>query len=303
MSLDVVDDGCSAEAVRQAADGITADDPDFKDTVPYLNSVSESLKDECLKQLIALKQKLLREFAEVLCLIERKYTLKYAESLSEAREQQTVARYYQNTAEKQKKIIEKMADALQRRRVRYQLARCFNAWQRIARNARKAKASAEDSDEVRDKAGGDSDCIDIEYMRTEEIGNKVYERKLSAQLSKAFEQEALAKECRKYHAGPPCSGKVCKCKRQTERLRYRRVEQLECELEQARRREQMLLEQKHQAEAKYRQAILHGMNLGKARDDSQNDSPASECLGMKTTTVCRRRVESSDSTLPPARDD
>ena len=47
----------------------------------------------CLqKQLIALKQKLLREFAEVLCLVERKYTLKYAETLAEAREQQTVAR-------------------------------------------------------------------------------------------------------------------------------------------------------------------------------------------------------------------
>ena len=34
--------------MRQAADGVTADDPDFKDTVPYLTSVSDGLKQECL---------------------------------------------------------------------------------------------------------------------------------------------------------------------------------------------------------------------------------------------------------------
>ena len=39
---------CAAEAVRQAADGVTADDPDFKDTVPYLTTVSDGLKQECL---------------------------------------------------------------------------------------------------------------------------------------------------------------------------------------------------------------------------------------------------------------
>ena len=38
----------AAEAVRQAADGVTADDPDFKETVPYLTTVSDGLKQECL---------------------------------------------------------------------------------------------------------------------------------------------------------------------------------------------------------------------------------------------------------------
>ncbi|KAF0294871.1 hypothetical protein FJT64_007505 [Amphibalanus amphitrite] len=299
VDLDQVGDGCSAEAVRQAADGVTADDPDFKETVPYLTTVSDGLKQECLKQLIALKQKLLREFAEVLCLIERKYTLKYAESLSEAREQQTVARYYQMAYEKNRKIVEKMAAALYQRRLRCLLRRCFSAWHRAARQARSGK-NGEQPDEPDGQAGGDSDCIDIEYTRTEEIGTKVYERKLTAQLTKALERDARAQECRKYHTGPPCPGKVCRCKRQAERQRYRRIEQLECELELAKRREQQLMEQKHLAETKYRQAVLRGMSVMK--EGGLGDTPTpSECAPTKTTTICRRRVDSSDSTLPPAR--
>ena len=39
--------------------------------------------------------------------------------------------------------------------------------------------------------------------------------------------------------------------------------QLECELELAKRREQQLMEQKHLAEAKYRQAVLRGMSVTK----------------------------------------
>ena len=38
----------AAEAVRQAAEGVTADDPDFSDTVPYLTTVSDGLKQEWL---------------------------------------------------------------------------------------------------------------------------------------------------------------------------------------------------------------------------------------------------------------
>ena len=37
--------------------------------------------------------------------------------------------------------------------------------------------------------------------------------------------------------------------------------QLECELELAKRREQQLVEQKHNIETKYRQAVLRGMNV------------------------------------------
>ncbi|KAF0301345.1 hypothetical protein FJT64_026350 [Amphibalanus amphitrite] len=213
VDLDQVGDGCSAEAVRQAADGVTADDPDFKETVPYLTTVSDGLKQECLAR---------------------------------------------------------------------------------------AGKNGEQPDEPDGQAGGDSDCIDIEYTRTEEIGTKVYERKLTAQLTKALERDARAQECRKYHTGPPCPGKVCRCKRQAERQRYRRIEQLECELELAKRREQQLMEQKHLAETKYRQAVLRGMSVMK--DGGLGDTPTpSECAPTKTTTICRRRVDSSDSTLPPAR--
>ena len=67
------------------------------------------------------------------------------------------------------------------------------------------------------------------WQRTEEIGTKVYERKLTAQLTKALERDARAQECRKYHTGPPCPGKVCRCKRQAERQRFRRVEQVSAE--------------------------------------------------------------------------
>ena len=80
------------------------------------------------------------------------------------------SRYYQMAFEKNRKIGEKMAALLHKRRLRSLMGRCFNAWRRSAREARAEKKGAvggaeerQERQEREEQAGGDSDCIDIEY--------------------------------------------------------------------------------------------------------------------------------------------
>ena len=71
--------------------------------------------------------------------------------------------------EKSRRITERLAAALHRRRQRCRLGRCFNAWRRAAREARAAKAGPEKVEKKGDgQAAGDSDGIDIDYTVREE---------------------------------------------------------------------------------------------------------------------------------------